>query len=199
MIEISSLIDSIVREGLAPYLKETRFKKHTRTFTRDAGPCIQIVNMQASQSNDGSEGSFTMNLGVYYPRVAERRGAVAKGSYPKEYDSTLRTRIGALLPTGRDHWWKIKTSTDASEVARVVGDTYRQYGEPWLEWATDLRAILPQVRKQTDLLLAAAVALELGDHQEACAIVREAMQRPNEGYASTARRFGEKHGLVLVA
>lgn len=199
MSGISNLIDPTVREQLAPYLKSAGFKKHARTFTHDAVHCIQIVNIQASQWNAGIEGSFTMNLGVYFPKVAARRGHVAKGGYPKEYDSTARTRIGELLPASGDHWWEIKSPEDVHGVARDLLEAYRNYGEPWLEWAKDLRVILPHVRKQTDLLLAAAVALELGDDGAARAIVEEAMRRPNEAYAANARRFGEKHGLVLVA
>src|SRR5262245_58254178 len=106
MSEIADLIDTVVRLGLAPHLRSSGFKKHSRTFTFETGACTQIVNVQASQANIGSEGRFTLNLGVYFPAVAKRRVMVARGAYPKEYEGTLRARIGSLMPGNRDHWWE---------------------------------------------------------------------------------------------
>lgn len=194
MSEIADLIDAVVREGLAPHLRSRRFEKHARTFTFEAAACTQIVNVQASQWNEGRDGRFTLNLGVYFPKVAERRGRVAKGAYPKESESTLRIRIGRLMPDNLDQWWEIHDGTDTRRLSDEVVNAYATCGEPWLNEVMVLENVLPRLRKG-DLLMAAATALELGKRDVAREIVSEALSRANPEFAPTVRRFAEKQGI----
>jgi len=65
---------------------------------------------------------FTLNIGVYYPEVAELHGLTAEGKYPREYESTLRVRIGTLMPGGHDHWWEVRGGSDLAENRRALHD-----------------------------------------------------------------------------
>ena len=60
-----------------------------------------------SQSNTSEEGRITLNLGVYYPAIARLSGTPPTTSLPKEYDCTLRRRIGTLMERGEDYWWRV--------------------------------------------------------------------------------------------
>lgn len=85
------------RSGAAPDVEGVGLQKHGRTFVRDTGAAAQIFNVQASQWNQGAEGNFTLNLGVYFPAVAERRGQLAPGAYPRDVRQ-FAERQGIALP-----------------------------------------------------------------------------------------------------
>jgi hypothetical protein len=65
--EIARKIDKVVRDRLAPVLTTQGYRK---TGVRSGGETrsIRVVNVQSSRSNAGEEGSFTLNLGVYFSR-----------------------------------------------------------------------------------------------------------------------------------
>lgn len=197
MSDIAKAIDDVVKRGLAPTLNAQGFRKHTRTFVRDAESAQQIVNVQASQTNQGAEGRFTLNLGVYFPAVARRHGPVASGAYPKEYESTYRERIGALMPERSDHWWEITPATDLQKMAEEVAEAYRRFAVPWLETMLDLAAVLPMLRRRGDSLTAASAALELGRMDEATEIVENAYMKASPEFAREVRRFAERQGIDL--
>ena len=71
MSEIGKRIDSIVRERLAPLLKKNGFKKKARNFYQEFPDRVEVINVQASQWNEGNEGKFTINVGVYYPEISK--------------------------------------------------------------------------------------------------------------------------------
>ncbi|HEY0158042.1 MAG TPA: DUF4304 domain-containing protein [Thermoanaerobaculia bacterium] len=134
MSEIATVIDTVIDRGLRRTLKESGFKKHGRTFVREAGAAAQIVHVQASQWNQGAEGNFTLDLGVYFPAVAERRGEVARGAYPREVDSTYRERIGYLLPEQNNRWWELTATSDLGrpdEATEIVLDAYARARPPF--------------------------------------------------------------------
>jgi hypothetical protein len=89
--------------GLAPLVKKEGFSKSGRNFHRQSGNNWLVVNVQASQGNIGTHGKFTINLGVYLPEVSLLVSDPLRGK-PKEYDCTVRKRIGCLMPGARDHW-----------------------------------------------------------------------------------------------
>jgi hypothetical protein len=82
MSAISERIDVVVREGLNPILKALGYRKSARTWRHFAAGCIRVVNLQGSWTNAGDSGSFTINLGVYYPAadVIAQRPARARAT-----------------------------------------------------------------------------------------------------------------------
>jgi hypothetical protein len=152
------------------------------------------VNVQASQWNHGRDGRFTLNLGVYFPKVAERRGIPAKSAYPKEHESTLRTRIGALMPESPDHWWDIRDGADMRALSVEVVHAYVTFAEPWLTDMTTLENVLPRLRNGNPFM-AVVAALELNRRDEAREIVCQLLRQATPGLASTVRRFAERQGI----
>ena len=193
------MINAVIGERLERTLRASGFRKHARTFVRDAGVATQIVNVQASQWNEGDEGQFTLNVGVYFPAVARRRGIVASGAYPKEYDSTHRERIGFLMPDRQDHWWCVTANSDLAEIAAAVDESYCRFGAPWLESMLDLSVVLEVLVRRGESLMAAAVALELNRPDEAATIIADAYGHARPAFAPTVRRFAERNGIVLPA
>ena len=184
MSEIAKLIEEVVRLRLAGELKGLGFKKHSRTFLRQRSGATEIVNVQASQGNVGGTGKFTINVGIYLPGAAARLGTVAHGTYPKEHESTLRQRIGSLMPMHDDHWWHVDTSTDLTQLAAEVAITVTTLAIPWLDSALNPDQLLGIAAACSDDLTVAAIALELGQADIARSRVESAI---------TTRPFAEAH------
>lgn len=199
MSEASSLVDSIVRDRLAKRLKTEGFKKHSRTWVRSNAALSHVVNVQASQWNFEDQAKFTINLGVYVPAVAERRGIVAKGSYPKEYDSTVRARIGSLMPDRLDHWWAVSRASDLASVAADVEETFMRFGAPWLASLATVEEVFKLLLGRGDDLMAASAALALDRRADAEQIIAKAIASANPVFAPTVLRFAQKHGVPVAA
>ena len=195
--EISKLIDAVIRQGLANSLRIDGFRKYGRTFVRQIADAAQIVNVQASQGNYDGRGQFTLNLGVYFPAVARRRGIVASGMYPKEYESTLRVRIGELMPTRSDLWWEIHNWAQISELAGVVANAYEQYGPSWFEKMLSLPNALEELEREGKVLMAASVALEIGNRERALALIEDDFSRTRPDARAYVRSFAERNGIPM--
>jgi hypothetical protein len=116
MSERGKLIDDVTRPGLAIAPKKLGYRKSGRTFYQVHDARTEIVNVQASKSNMGDmgdTGTFTINLGVYFPAVATITNALPiTGVFPKEYDSTVRKRLGMLVDGDRDFWWTVDSDAN---------------------------------------------------------------------------------------
>ena len=189
-MEIGKRIDEIVKIGLAPLLKENGFSKSSRNFYRESESAWRVVNVQSSQSNSDMAGKFTVNLGVYLPQVAALAGQSPVTGKPKEYDCTVRKRIGALMPHGVDYWWELLPSTDPAAIAATVAAAVETYGLPWFAANTSVLQVADTLANQPSVM-AAAAALAAGDRPEAARrIGRMEAERPMA--ASTARAWAKK-------
>jgi len=130
---IKILIDTTIRNGVAQELKAAGFKKEDRTWRRPAALGTQVLNIQANKWNEASDGSFTINLGVYFPAAVTLHGRGEPTARPFEYDCFVRERIGFLRPEGSDFWWTIGASTNLELLGQQVASDLVRYGLPWLE------------------------------------------------------------------
>ena len=189
-MEIGKRIDETIRLGLAPLLKQQGFSKSGRNFHRLSGKAWQVVNVQASQGNSDASGKFTINVGVYVPEVAVLAGQAPIAGKPKEYECTVRERMGELMPGGADHWWALLPSTDLAVVATSVTQAVTAYGLPWLEAHASVEQVAQALASQPSVMSAAA-ALAAGDRDEAVKrIKRMEAERPMAG--GTARAWAKK-------
>ncbi len=167
MSESAKRIDAIIREELAPLLKEVGFKKQARNFRREHSDRTDVINVQASRYNDESSAKFTVNVGVYYPTIADVSDALPVTGAPKEYDCTIHARIGALQEDRRDFWWTIEPSSDDAAIAKDLAQDVRDYCLPWLARMGDLDAVKDAMASKNRSSIAAAIALHQGNRTEA--------------------------------
>lgn len=194
MSEIAKRIDAIIKEGLAPFLKTNGFKKKARNFYREFENRTELINVQASQWNEGNEGKFTINVGVYYPNISEIIDAPSIKGMPKEYDCTVRERVGLLTPEKRDLWWKVDISVKDQELAGNVADSVEKFCLPWLTEMSDLERA-KQFIVDKIAFVAAGIALYQGNREEASTLIQKALiQKPLA--KSKINAWGKKHGLV---
>ena len=191
---VAPLIDTVVREGLAPYLNAAGFRKRSRNFHRFVGEVVQVVNVQASPWNTDHEGEFTLNLGVYFPALAEVLNLPIPPKLPTEADCHARERIGILLPVRRDYWWRIAPDSDLDRLGIELRDAWLLYGAPWIERNLDLREVREGELRQKAPFRAAAVSIVLGERERAAKELQQAI----DGFPERAEHFeswGRKHGL----
>jgi hypothetical protein len=194
MSEISKRIDSIIRERLSPFLKNNGFKKKARNFYREYSDRVEVINVQASQWNEGSEGKFTINVGVYYPEIAKILEAPPVSGAPKEYDCTVRERIGLLAPEKKDQWWHIDGSVNDLEISEDIANQVENICLPWLSEMSDLVNVKSHVVKNM-AFVAAGIALFQGNREEASELIEKALkQKPLA--KSKINSWGKKHGVV---
>ena len=194
MSDIAKRIDSIVQERLAPLLKKNGFKKKARNFYREYSDRVEVINVQASQWNEGNEGKFTINVGVYYPEISKIIEAPPVTGEPKEYDCTVRERIGLLTPENKDQWWQIDGSVNDLEISENVANQVEKICLPWFSKMSDLENVKNHVVKNM-AFVAAGIALFQGNREEASDLIEKALkQKPLA--KSKINSWGKKHGVV---
>jgi hypothetical protein len=198
--EIAKAIDQCIHLGLAPSLKQDGFKKTGRTFMRQIELCTQLVNVQASQSNIGNTGKFTLNLGIYFPTVEKLVKGTELGQPPKEYDCTLRQRIGQLMPEhGGDKWWSIDNHSDLKTISGEISAAWVSFGRPWIERYSQLgeAATLewPQLEHRVAMLIL------LNQREEADRVLRAGLAKTtrNPHYRTGVIRWAKSQGLSVEA
>jgi len=190
----SDLIDELFKAHLKPALKEFGFKSKSSTFFRQNGELVEIISLQKSQSNDANESRFAINLGVYWPKAQEILGGTCETPPPKEYDCTLRQRLGPLFDDGRDYWWSIKPNSDIQAIGVDVAEKVQRFGLPWFVRA----ASLDEAVKMAQPRQAIVFYFLKGEHVQAAALVEEQIVK-NKHAKPLFQLLATKLGLKISA
>ncbi len=194
-------LDIIANRELAPHLKVQGFRKQARTWRRRAGgdqAAIEVVNLQGSMFNTGNEGRCALNLGIYFPALAELLGIGRVTELPAEADCHLRRRAAMLQPDGRDTWFEFRSNdaTSLGLVASSVDALYRDFGEPWLRRFSNLATARDELARTGQSWWAAAASLGTGDRSSAEALLRTAIEHAPKDMAPHLTRWGRERALL---
>jgi hypothetical protein len=176
--------ETLVRERLAPWLKDQGFKRKSTTFRRERDDAWQIVNFQRSSSSNAQLVKFTVNLGVAYASL-HAEPVWAKRGWPMEYECDFDTRVG-LLAKGHDHWWKLRAFLPDRRIADEVLDDLSRHALPWLDLYASPTACFRQLLEDPETMdlgnvrTALLLARHLGDDTAAWAAETE-IQRYERG------------------
>lgn len=143
------------------------FKKQARTFRREHDDYTDVINIQADRYNDADQGRFTVNLGVYYPAIADITEAIPVNGAPKEYDCTVRERIGVLMEPHSDSWWEIDRWSNEADTAADLAKAVKNFGLPWLDCLSDLNVVQRFAAEHYQTPVSAGIALHQGEHDGA--------------------------------
>jgi hypothetical protein len=195
MSEISREIDEVVRIGLASFMKREGFKKRGRNFFRESEDRVDVLNVQSSRWNSGESGSFTINLGVYLPAIADLSEALPVRGLPKEYECTLRERIGSLMPCNRDYWWAIESGSNLEVIASEIAATVEVHALPWFARMSNMNEVKKELHRYHRSFTSAAIALLQGNREEAGKYLEMACKEQPMA-VERIRAWGMKHRLV---
>jgi uncharacterized protein DUF4304 len=133
----------MLRDRIAPGLRELGFRGSGQNFSLPSETHWALLGFQRSAWSDSRHLKFTVNATVV------RRTSWQKGyeefSYISEHPSASLgligttaeaiegywwTRIGQLMPGGKDHWWDIGANVDLPELADEVVTSIRDFMLP---------------------------------------------------------------------
>jgi Domain of unknown function (DUF4304) len=158
----------VVVAAFAPALKAAGYRKQAARFREDVSPTvIRLVNIQSSAWNMGSEGQFTVNLGVYHRGLAELHDACPVVESPLVQHCDVQQRLGCLMPVGRDYWWSIDSKTDLVALGSKVASAWEKYGKPWLDTHSTLEGARDFLLSMDSHFLAAMASLAMGKPDDA--------------------------------
>lgn len=124
-------------DALKSLLKPLGYRKTSVLFVRDLGDVLHLVEMQSSRQSTEAQAVFTVNVGIYAPRLvpADVRD-VRRPSIPAAH---WRQRLGRLCPEGQDLWWTAKDMSEAVEAADDIARRIQLYALPALNSLTNLK------------------------------------------------------------
>jgi hypothetical protein len=192
--ETGKTIKAIIKEGLGEQLRLDGYHRQGNTWYQRGDGWIRVVNVQASQSNMGTKGKFTVNLGVYFDKVADVLGH-PNDKFPKEFECHLRIRIGLLLPEHRDKWWEFDENTDLAIIASELRQAWSKYGKVWLEKYCSLEAARAYEVEHKNDWQAIQMSVALGDIKAAKELLDAALVERSNKDNRYIVDWAAKHGL----
>lgn len=108
--------DNLIKEVIAPILKENGFKKKASNFYKPSHDLIQVVNVQKSKWNSKDNISFTFNIGFFSPVIFLEIWDRPIPDVPKNYDCFMHLRPG-LITHKRDKWYELNKKVKYDQLA----------------------------------------------------------------------------------
>lgn len=125
-LRAKEIIQSIVSCDLAPALKLAGFKKAGLTFTRRLGSTGHFIQIQLSSWNQGSIGSFYVNVGVMFDQMGQVEAI--PHVLPKYDDCQFMTRLETLVPDAPVQW-PVDSDTSVQEVSKQLAARMKEIVE----------------------------------------------------------------------
>jgi len=196
---MNQALDSIAKAALASDLKSQGFRKGGRTWRRRLGDeAVQVVNVQGSMFGTRAEGRCVLNLGVYFPALAEVLGVGRITDRPSEADCHLRRRAAMLGPDHRDTWFEFRSAdpTSLERTAASLRELYIDFGAAWLRDLSTLKAASDEFSRTGQGWWAAAAQLCAGDKSGAASLLHRAIASAPKDIAPHLTRWGRQHSLL---
>jgi hypothetical protein len=127
---------TMLRDQVAPRLRRLGFKGSGQNFALPSETHWALLGFQRSDFSDRDEIAFTINLTVVgrkewetgsrqaWPGHPFRRPGANWGLPPileeKFGGAYWHSRIGRLMPGGRDRWWKVIAEEDTGDLAEAL-------------------------------------------------------------------------------
>lgn len=113
----------VIREALTEPLAPHGFRKRGRVFRRRLDELAWVIDVQRSRYNSREELQFTVNCGIYVPRVLSTYLRLSEPTFPTSVDCCISVRIGMLADDQLDKWWALcEQPQSATEDMQIVGD-----------------------------------------------------------------------------
>ena len=168
------VIQAAVKSGIEPLLLGLGFRKNSKNFYKSENGCIQLVFPQSSRWNSADDAQVALNVGTYFPALAEMMGVEQRMPDPPRFEYcsvSQRARLSADAAAD-EHWWRATPATDPSELGKAMGEAIVNHGLPWLEKMSRFENALPAAEKRKSYWEAAALSLLLHEPRRAATYVK---------------------------
>lgn len=148
--DIAKKIDAVILNGVAPALKAHGFQRRQRRFTKPLGKCTWVAEVKSGPYNQGSQGRFSVEIGVFHPLWHEQLQALPRLRHqeplsdpPRIWHCQVREDLG-LLAT-RNTWWPIDDSTNLEATSAAVAQAVAGFALPWFKAMSSLPAAVSSI------------------------------------------------------
>ncbi|MDU1892585.1 MAG: DUF4304 domain-containing protein [Dysgonomonas sp.] len=149
--ETERKFDYMVSKIIWPPFKAMGYKKsgnNFRYYNSEEG-WGKIVNFQKSMFYNKENIHFTVNVGIFSEKVYQYFSQ-SPGDKFKEYNCTIRERIGSLMNTN-DTWYDINEETDVDKIYLKIEQIFVKYVHPFLNKFQSEKDILNELLNKTSL------------------------------------------------
>jgi Domain of unknown function (DUF4304) len=158
----------VVVAAFAPALKAAGYRKQGARFREEVSPTVvRLVNVQSSAWNMGSDGNFTVNLGVYHRDFEALHDACPVVDSPLVQHCSVQQRLGHLMPVRTDYWWSFDSKTDLVALGSEVASAWAKYGKKWLDTNSTLEGARGFLLRRKLHFLVAMASLAMGKADDA--------------------------------
>lgn len=120
------MFKDLVKNYVSPLLKQQGFKKKDLCWNRKVDGLTQVINLQLSRYSNSGDIIFTMNIGVFDPKVWNKCWSKEPPVFINEQECFPCIRIGQLLNNmykeTTDHWWTINDEADEKYLGKEIID-----------------------------------------------------------------------------
>jgi len=123
MVKMKEVYKQIVKEVIAPTLKNHRFKKKGNNFVRTFSEFSWTINVQSSSWNTSENLAFTINTGISVESLYGTYYQYVPPKFPLEVDSVMRIRISELKSITDQHedsWYKLTPVTILDDLTEQI-------------------------------------------------------------------------------
>lgn len=123
MVKMKDVFKQIVKDVIAPTLKNHRFKKKGNNFARTFPGLSWIINVQSSSWNTSEDVAFTINMGISIESLYGTYYQDEPPKFPLEVESVMRLRISELkskMDIYEDNWYKLTPATNLDELTEKI-------------------------------------------------------------------------------
>ncbi|MQR94634.1 DUF4304 domain-containing protein [Fictibacillus phosphorivorans] len=151
MVKIKDVFKQIVKEIIAPTLKNHGFKKKGNNFASTFPGFSWTINVQSSSWNTREDVAFTINMGVYIESLYGTYYQDEPPKFPLEVDSVMRLRISALKNTTNqyeDSWYKLTSATNLEDLIEQVKDDLERVIIPHFQQLQSIQDVIQGLEKR---------------------------------------------------
>ncbi|WP_299488746.1 DUF4304 domain-containing protein [Acaryochloris sp. IP29b_bin.137] len=152
-VEVTEKVNAVILEYASPTLKRLGFSKSGQRFWHRTQESIWVLEFQRGKYNQGSNGEFTLNLGVYHPVWAHAVIEIPRLSFmgpvkkkPAEQDCFIRERLDELygvpvhLRSKGSSWWGVSSHLRIPDLGDSVVSAIEEFAIPWFQRLNDLQS-----------------------------------------------------------
>jgi hypothetical protein len=132
--KLLSAYEELVKDTVAPSLKELGFKRQAKHWARQTNDIVQAFNVQRDLYNSHFNSlSFTLNIGFYNEQIfREIWDREDVPSFPKYYNCPLNFRLG-IISHQRDHWYTLSSRVSVDELRNSLTSDLDRFAYPLLD------------------------------------------------------------------
>jgi hypothetical protein len=213
-VNTADRVKAIVKRALVPCLAKDGYRKQGNNFRFFGDGFVRMVRVAGGWHNvnldAGSVGSFSVELGLFFPEYLRVQGKVLRSQQPGIGDMALVVGLGpdpdSSESTPPHHPTRVRwgwfddlagTEPDVEAQAKALNEDWLEYGRPWMERHSSIGAARDYCVNHSLHIEALFLSLALGDTAEARCQLAACNRVWGGQWREYVNRIAAEHGVKL--